>query len=95
MVAELRKKGSPHSQLPGCHHPGTNGITLPEHLRAAIPASELRKISLEGWGFCKWCLARPGSYWTRDAMEKRFSKPTQICTGQLEWEETMNTDNKE
>ena len=38
------------------------------------------------------CLARPGSYWTRDAMEKRFSKMLQICPGQLEWEETMNTD---
>ena len=95
MMAELRKMGSPHSQLPGCRDSGRNGISLPEHLRAAIPASELRKISLEGWGFCEWCLARPGSYWTRDAMEKRFSKPTQICTGQLEWEETMNTDKKD
>ena len=38
------------------------------------------------------CLARPGSYWTRDAMEKRFSKMLQICPGQLEWEETMNTE---
>ena len=50
MMAELCKRGSPHSQLPGCHKDGSNGISLPEHLRAAIPASELRKISLEGWG---------------------------------------------
>ena len=49
-MAELYKRGSPHSQLPGCHKDGSNGISLPEHLRAAIPASELRKISLEGWG---------------------------------------------
>ena len=95
MVAELRKMGSPHSQLPGCRDSGRNGISLPEHLRAAIPASELRKISLEGWGFCAWCLARPGSYWSREAMEKRFSKSLQICAGQLEWEETMYTDKKE
>ena len=92
MVAELRKKGSSHNQLPGCHRPGSNGINLPEHLRAPIPATEMGKIWLEEWGKCAWCIAKPGSYWSREAMEKRFSKMLQICPGQLEWEETMNTD---
>ena len=72
MVAEICKRGSPHSQLPGCHRPGTNGITLADRLQAPMPATEMDKVWLEGWGFCAWHLARPGARCSRRAYDRRM-----------------------
>ena len=76
-MAKLCKKGSSRHQLPGCHSRGTNGISLPDHLRDRIPDTELRKIWLQNWHFCALCINNPASGCPREAMDTETTAATE------------------
>ena len=76
-VAKLCKKGSPRHQLPGCRDRGKNGITLPEHLQAPIPAAEMGKIWLKRWNFVALCINNPASGCPCEAMDAETTAATE------------------